>query len=200
MNSIERLNQSLFLSMNARVDTSSWIIQIATVFANDFIFAVPFLLLAMWLWGNKQLRHIAIMAFCVCFVSLGLNQLIGMVWQHPRPSMMSLGHTFITHAIDSSFPSDHMTVFSALAVTFLLQRLLTLGCIVAMIGISVGWSRVFLGAHFPFDIVGAVIVTFFGYGIVYCLWQKAGLKIVRFIELIYRKLFRLPISKGWIKN
>ncbi len=199
MNTIEHLNQSLFLSINAGLDTAPWIIHLTTIFANDFIFGVPLLLLVMWLWGGDQRRHTAIMAFCVCLVSLGLNQVIGMVWQHPRPSMIGMGHTFISHAMDSSFPSDHMTVFSALAVTFLCQRLMKLGFTVALIGIVVGWSRVFLGAHFPLDMFGAIVVTTMGYGVVAALWPGVGSKVINMIELIYRKLFVIPINKGWIK-
>jgi undecaprenyl-diphosphatase len=199
MNSIEHLNQTLFLLINATPHTASWIIQIAAVFADNFILGVPVLLLIMWLWGGAQYRRVAVMAFCVCFISLGLNQLIGLAWQHPRPSVMGLGHTFIAHAMDSSFPSDHMTVFSALAVTFFFQRLIKLGLITGCIGIIVGWSRVFLGAHFPFDMVGAVGVTFLGYAIVAVLWLTVGAHLYNLFELIYRKLFAMPIHKGWVK-
>lgn len=199
MDHIERINQSLFLQINASLNTPSWVIQAATIAADDFIFGIPLLLLVMWFWDGEKLRHVAMMAFCVCFISLGLNQLIGLAWQHPRPSMIGLGHTFIAHAMDSSFPSDHMTIFSALAVTFIFQRLFKLGIALMLIGILVGWSRVFLGAHFPFDLLGAVGVTFLGYGIVVSLWQKAGATLMDFIESLYRKLFALPINKGWVK-
>ena len=199
MDSIEHINQSLFLQINASLDTPLWVIQVATIFADYFIFGIPVLLLAMWLWGGEKLRQVAVMAFCVCFFSLGLNQLIGLVWQHPRPLIIGIGHTFISHAMDSSFPSDHMTVFSALAVTFIFQRLLKFGTALALIGILVGWSRVFLGAHFPFDMVGAVGVTLFGYCIACFLWERAGSKLCNVLNTLYRKLFVWPISKGWVK-
>jgi undecaprenyl-diphosphatase len=199
MNTIEHFNQSLFLSLNAGLNTAPWIIYLTTIFANDFIFGIPFLLLIMWFWGGDKPRHTAIMAFCVCFLSLGFNQLIAMVYQHPRPSMMGIGHTFMSHAMDSSFPSDHMTVFSALALTFFMQRLKTLGLVVALLGIVVGWSRIFLGFHYPLDMLGAVGVTIVGYGLVTVLWSSVGSKIVAQIENIYRKILVIPINHGWIK-
>jgi undecaprenyl-diphosphatase len=156
-------------------------------------------LIVMWFRGGDKRRQTAVMAFCVCFLSLGFNQIIAMVYQHPRPSMIGMGHTFISHAMDSSFPSDHMTVFSALAVTFLCQRLMKLGLVVALLGIVVGWSRVFLGAHFPLDMLGAVGVTIVGYGLVTVLWSSVGSKIVAQIENIYRKILVIPINHGWIK-
>jgi membrane-associated phospholipid phosphatase len=47
---------------------------------------------------------------------LAINQAIGLVWQHPRPFMAGIGHAWISHATDSSFPSDHTTVSFGVAL------------------------------------------------------------------------------------
>jgi undecaprenyl-diphosphatase len=39
-----------------------------------------------------------------------INQVIILLWQHPRPFVIGLGHTYLAHAADSSFPSDHLTL------------------------------------------------------------------------------------------
>ena len=63
----------------------------------------------------------------VTLIALGVNQLLAILWPHPRPFMMALGHTFIAHASDSSFPSDDSTVFAGIGLTFVLS-----GCRVAV--------------------------------------------------------------------
>jgi undecaprenyl-diphosphatase len=84
------------------------------------------------------------------------------VIDHPRPFMLGLAANVFDHAPDSSFPSDHATVLFAVAAAFAFQpasRLRLLGAIVALIGLAVGWGRVALGVHFPFDILGAAIIA-----------------------------------------
>src|SRR5262245_1652010 len=112
MGSIEAWNQALFLKINAGPATPAWLIDMAMGVADDLILAIPLLLLGLWLWGDEGRRSVALKSCLVTFVALGLNQLIGLVWQHPRPFALGLGHVYVPHAPDSSFPSDHMTVFA----------------------------------------------------------------------------------------
>src|SRR5471030_732701 len=109
MGNIEVLNQAFFLNINAQSNTAAWIINVAIVIADDLILTIPLLLLGVWLWSDTARRNVALKSCAVTFVALGINQLIGMFWQHPRPFEMGLGHAFMPHAPDSSFPSDHIT-------------------------------------------------------------------------------------------
>jgi len=89
-----------------------------------------------------------------------------MVWQHPRPFMIGLGHTLIPHAADSSFPSDHATVLFAVSLTLLLGRATVPGLAVLLAGFCVAWARIFLGVHFPLDMIGAAAVAGIAYAAV----------------------------------
>jgi membrane protein DedA with SNARE-associated domain len=63
--------------------------------------------------------------------------------------MMGLEHTFIPHATDSSVPSDHATVFSAIGLTLVFGSIRSVtGWAILLLGVCVAWSRVFLGVHF----------------------------------------------------
>jgi hypothetical protein len=55
-------------------------------------------------------------------LALSANQLLGLVWQHPRPFLIGLGQTFLVHAPDSSRPGDYITVFAGVALTQLARR------------------------------------------------------------------------------
>jgi undecaprenyl-diphosphatase len=111
MSIVETLNQAAFLRINADLTTVAWKLNIAAVTADYLIYLIPLILVALWCWGNESQRTLALKACVVALVALGVNQLLSILWPHPRPLMMGLGHTFIPHAIDSSFPSDHATVF-----------------------------------------------------------------------------------------
>jgi undecaprenyl-diphosphatase len=112
------------------------------------IYLIPLLLAGMRLWGNEAQRRWAIRACLVAMPGVGANQLIGLVWQHPRPFMIGLGDTFLPHAPDSSFPSDHVTVFSGIALTLLLGGARWLGGLVLLASVAVAWARVFVGVPF----------------------------------------------------
>jgi undecaprenyl-diphosphatase len=57
MDRIEALNHALFLQMNAPEGVSSWILAVAL--ADDLVYLIPVLLLALWLWGDEARRHLA---------------------------------------------------------------------------------------------------------------------------------------------
>lgn len=200
MNEIEAFNQSLFLRINAGVGTQSWVIDTAIVIADDLIYLIPVLLLVLWLSGDEARRSLAIKACLVVILGVGMNQVIGLVLQQPRPFMIGLGHAWIPHAADSSFPSDHMTVFAGVGLTLLLDGAPWFGLITLIVGLSIAWARVFLGVHFPLDMLGAVGVAACSYLITSPLWRRAGRAITDLAERLYRMVLARPITAGWIRR
>ncbi|SMG60990.1 phosphatase PAP2 family protein [Paraburkholderia susongensis] len=199
MNTIETFNQALFMTINATPATPAWLIGTALVFANYLIWLIPLGLVMMWLSGDIQQRGLAIRACVVTLLALGANQVIGLVWPHPRPFMIGLGHTFLQHAADSSFPSDHGTVFSAVALTLLRGRMVRTGSMTVAAGIVVAWARIFLGVHFPLDMIGAAAVPCIVYAATAPLWNAGGSTLTRLVVALYRTLLARPIGLGWLR-
>ena len=200
MNNIEAFNRALFLQINGGEGTPTWLVQTAIGIADDLIYLVPLLLLGMWLWGDSTRRNQEIEACLVTLLALGANQVIGLVWQHPRPFMIGLGHAWLTHAADSSFPSDHVTVFAGIGLTLLFGGAFSLGVAVLTAGLAVAWARVFLGVHFPLDMVGAVAVAGVAYVVISPLWRMAGDTFTDLAEQLYRAVLARPIVSGWIRR
>ncbi|MFZ6674484.1 undecaprenyl-diphosphatase [Undibacterium sp. Xuan67W] len=155
----------------------------------------------LWCRGDTPARNLALKSTAVTLTALGMNQLIIAYWPHPRPFMISLGHSFIPHAADASFPSDHGTVFAAIALTFLLSSVWSLtGWIVAVAGTLVAWSRIFLGVHFPLDMLGAVVVSGLAWIGIKLIWSRVGDPLTQWSEQIYRAVLAPLISRGWIRS
>ncbi|SFF10408.1 undecaprenyl-diphosphatase [Paenibacillus algorifonticola] len=78
--------------------------------------------------------------------------------------------------VDSSFPSGHTTAIFAWLIPIVLTSgvlLVITVPIAAIIGVSVGWSRMYLGLHYPSDvIVGAFIGTVTAFAVQYS-WVTA---------------------------
>ncbi|MDE2203065.1 MAG: phosphatase PAP2 family protein [Burkholderiaceae bacterium] len=199
MDILEAFNQALFLDINATMATPAWLVHMAVLIADFLIYLIPLLLVGMWLSGSAKQRNLALQACLVTMLALGLNQLIGLVWQHPRPFMIGLGHTFLPHAPDSSFPSDHVTIFSSIGLTLLSGRACRLGLPTLLAGLAVAWARVFVGVHFPLDMIGALAIACAAYAMMAPLWHLGGPAVTRAAVELYRTLFARPIGLGWLR-
>ncbi|ACH39164.1 undecaprenyl diphosphate phosphatase, putative [Citrifermentans bemidjiense Bem] len=200
MNEIEALNRTLFLHINGGNYTPAWLVQASIGMADYLIDLIPLLLLGLWLQGDYARRNLAIKSCLIALLGVAANQIVGVVWPHPRPFMIGLGHAWIQHAADPSFPSDHMTVFAGVGLTLLLDGAGEWGIATMLTGLCVAWARVFLGVHFPLDMVGAVGVAACTYSIVSPLWRVLGASITSMTERLYRYLLARPIAMGWIRN
>ena len=200
MNFIEAFNQTLFLHINGGAGTPAWLVQTTIGMADYLIDLIPLLLLSLWLWGDHARRSLAIKACLVALLGVAVNQAIGALWPHPRPFMIGLGHAWIPHAADSSFPSDHMTVFAGIGLTLLFDGVAGWGAVTLLIGLCVAWARVFLGVHFPLDMAGAVVVAGAVYAAVSPVWCRAAESCTHFAEKLYRTLLARPISAGWLRR
>jgi len=198
MDWIENFNRELFLQINGGEGAPVWSVRAATCAADGLIYLIPVLLVGFWLWGDHARRSLAIKACLIVALDVAANQAIGAVWPHPRPFMIGLGHTWVQPAADSSFPSDHMTVFGGIGLTLLFDGAVTWAMGVLLIGFVVAWARVFLGLHFPLDMVGALGVATVAFAVVTPPWQAFGAPLTSLAERIYRHAFARPIALGWI--
>ncbi|MFM0159893.1 phosphatase PAP2 family protein [Paraburkholderia sediminicola] len=200
MNTLEAYNHALFLMINATPATPAWQIDVARSIAIYVVYLVPLSLIAMWLFGDERQREVAVRAFCVTLLALGLSQVIGVIWPHPRPFVIGIGHTFLEHAPDSSFPSDHGTFFASIALTLLLGGVTRYGVAILLSGLAVAWARVFVGVHYPLDMVGAVAVACLAFLLIEPLWRLGGAMVTRGLITVYRKLLAWPIGRGWLSS
>jgi undecaprenyl-diphosphatase len=160
---MEQWNQMVFLLLNAKLDALAADIEFAKFIAEDLICVVPFVLLITGLRGVLAKGRVAYLPMIGAAMSglLGLifNYFISLAWYHPRPLEMGIGQTLIAHVQDSSFPSNHLTLIWSVALSLLLHKQhRVMGGLLFLIGIPVAWARIYLGVHFPLDIVGAAIV------------------------------------------
>lgn len=200
MDFLESFNQSLFLSINADPATPAWRIHAAMLLANKFILLVPGVMAAVWLWGRQAQRSLMLKALASVAVALGLSYVCGALWPHPRPFVIGLGHVFFAHKPTSSFPSNHTIIIAAFAFALILDRRWARWGWLALAGaLLVGTSRVYLGVHFPLDIVGGLLLAPLAAAITVPVWQRAGEPLTGVAQAVYRKVLALPIARGWIR-
>lgn len=201
---LEDLNYTLFAWMNATPDSPAWLIQAAILIARDLSNIVPLLAVVLWLWGPRdQLcaqRQLVIKMGMAIVVSLTVSWVMGHVFPHDRPFVDGVGYNFLHHAPDDSYPSDHGTVAFTFALAFLFWHRLWSGTVLMGVALLIAWSRVYLGVHWPLDMLGGLLVGISGCLSAQVLWQALGQPLYAALQRAYRLCFAIPIRKGWVRD
>jgi undecaprenyl-diphosphatase len=121
-------------------------------------------LLTYWLRAKPTraelaaLSRVVTLGFVIGMVTVGLKWL----FQRPRPSVVLENiHIVGPRLTMNSFPSGHtMTAFAILAVLFVVDRKIAWWAL--PLAVLVGFSRIYLGAHFPSDVFSGACIGFFG--------------------------------------
>lgn len=196
---LSELNLSLFSWINASPEASNTSIHFAIFIANDLLYYMILLFAWFWLRGNYDTKKQILKAFIFTSIAILISQCISHVYYHPRPFVMEVGRTLIYHAPNGSFPSDHMLIFSSIAFSYLFSAQRKLGIFLLIMAWLVAWSRVYLGVHFPLDMLGAFLLAFalnfFGLK----LWNLYKDTIMQWVLTIHFYLFKPLIQKGYIK-
>lgn len=200
---LESLNLALFRWINAGADLHGYPLGLAVYVAEVVIYLMPASLVVLWLSGSAANRQAAVRACLAVVVALLANQLIAALTYHPRPCELGIGHTYLAHATETSFPSDHGTVmFTAGCVLWLCASRLArrLGVLLLVSGVAVAWSRIFLGVHYPFDMIGALCMALVTTRLLRnsAANTVCALLVVR-MESLYRRVLATPIARGWLR-
>lgn len=200
MDSLENFNQSLFLLINADPATPVWRIHAAMLVANQLILLVPAILAGLWLWGGQAQRDLALKALASIGVALFFSYVCGALWPHARPFVMGLGHAYFPHKATSSFPSNHAIIIASFAFALIFDRRWAgWGWLALAAAAIVGTSRVYLGVHFPLDILGGLVLAPIAAALTAPAWRRHGESLTLALQRLYRKALALPIARGWIR-
>jgi undecaprenyl-diphosphatase len=121
------------------------------------IFAVSAVLGAMALY-RRRLRPVLELGVALLLAFAGAA-LLAHLSEQVRPFQSHHVHQLIAHDPGISLPSDHATAAFALALgvyAFLSRRW---GVILGLAALAVGYSRVWVGVHYPGDILAAAVIA-----------------------------------------
>jgi undecaprenyl-diphosphatase len=100
--------------------------------------------------------------FVATLVADGVGELAADVLKAAIPRSRPPGHALVARPHSHSFPSGHATTSFACAAVLALA-LPRLRVPLALLAAAVAWSRVYVGVHFPLDVLaGAVLGTALG--------------------------------------
>jgi undecaprenyl-diphosphatase len=163
----------LFLIINDLARATAWLHPLVWAYASYGIVVFAALLLVGW--GVARHRAdpatmaAALWAPLGMLAALGANQPIAALVDEPRPYTV-LPHILVLahHSLDPSFPSDHAVMAgSVTAAVFLISR--SLGLWAALAAVVMAFSRVYIAAHYPQDVLAGLLlgaaVSLIGYAL-----------------------------------
>jgi undecaprenyl-diphosphatase len=214
---MENLNRAWFLLINAAGPPGAAMRMWMTFCAEYLIWLVPATLVLGWLRSPAGLRMPArsdnltavlaprralyVEAAMAAAIALALAQVIGAAWPHPRPFMIGLGHLWLPHVADASLPSDHTTLAFSVACSLAWHRTTRVaGISLVLLGLPIGWARVYAGMHFPFDVAAGAALGLVCAALASVLAPTIVPGALRIAEPIYRRAFAPLIRRGWVAD
>ncbi|WP_142274140.1 undecaprenyl-diphosphatase, partial [Bacillus mycoides] len=182
------MNYTVFQWINNFAGSSKLLDTLMIAITNSAAYVAILFMLILWFNNGKKenaIRKQYTVLYTTLSVSIALlvNVLIHAVYYHPRPFITHHVNQLVPHAADSSFVSDHSVLVFSIAFVFILRGE-KLKYIALIWAILVGVSRMYVGVHYPLDILGAAFLTFITSGLV---MQSARIfePLVRFIFKMY---------------
>jgi undecaprenyl-diphosphatase len=182
----EALDRSILLWLNKqaspRLDDFAMNV---TALGSGLVVGIVVAVASVYLWGSRH-RYSAVLLWIALGGSWILSSILKAFFNRPRPDLFPWR---TPHAFQASFPSGHsitaMVGYATLA--YLVARLLpqrglrwfTVGVAVTIVAL-VGWSRMYLGVHWPSDVLGG-----FATGLAWASFCGLGLSAVRYFR--YRR-------------
>jgi undecaprenyl-diphosphatase len=156
-----------------------------TALGSGVVVGIVAALAGAYLWGSRH-RYSAVLLWVALGGSWILSSFLKATYNRARPDLFEWR---TPHAFQASFPSGHsitaMVGYATLA--YLVSRLLpqralrwlTVCAATAIVGL-VGWSRMYLGVHWPSDVLGG-----YATGLAWASFCGLGLSAVRYFR--YRR-------------
>ncbi|MGP1665100.1 MAG: phosphatase PAP2 family protein, partial [Rhodanobacter sp.] len=131
------------------------------------------LMLALGLTGWQLLRHRdgvgAWRLLGAWLVAWAIEALISHYAFHPRPFAAGFGPALLAHAANNSMPSSHATIGLLLVLTLAMGRQVRMCAAVGALTLAVMWARVYVGIHWPADMLGALLIALLSMGLAYAI-------------------------------
>ncbi len=150
-------NTVLFARIHATADSPEWLVRTARVLADAPLMAAGLLILLL-VWYRDE-AHVALRVVLACILVAGMEMLIRMVADQPRPFETGLGTAWLTHAPNNAMPSTHVGLAWAAAAVALIGGHTRIAAVLLVLGMAMGWARIYVGIQWPADIAASAIAA-----------------------------------------
>jgi len=116
----------------------------------------------LFVFGRKDGRKVAVILTITFLILIPLGTVLKTEIDRPRPVPVSNDNLLTQPDTKPSFPSGHATIVSAGAAVLLLRlnrgKQMLFSVILGIEALLVSYSRIYVGDHYPLDVVGGILL------------------------------------------
>ncbi|GAA5160795.1 MULTISPECIES: phosphatase PAP2 family protein [Amycolatopsis] len=152
-----------YLDVAGFARSTPWLHGFFEVYTNAGLVLLAVLVAAMWWRARGRPAEAMAAALWVplgVLLAYGLSNLVKVLVREPRPCLRYPGTPTVApcdFATDYSFPSNHVVLAVSAAVGLLLVAW-RVGLLAFVLAALVGFSRVYVGAHYPHDVLAGAVL------------------------------------------
>ncbi|MBI3989462.1 MAG: phosphatase PAP2 family protein [candidate division NC10 bacterium] len=159
LQTLDAWDKGLFLFLNGSLENAFFDLLMPFITEKwNFIVPLALVFLYLFLKGGRPLRILLLLSLVLLLLADGSATLLKNLFQRARPCQV-LDQVRILVGCSSSFalPSNHATNIFAIASFFAYadRRLLVPLFVLAFL---VGYSRIYVGVHYPLDVLGGAVL------------------------------------------
>lgn len=190
---LSEINIELFRMFNDLGKEIIFLNPIMIFFAKYMKYFLLFGIIMYWFTRKRENRIMIISSMFAFVIAEVFGAIAGAIHSNNQPfAELSNVNQLIGHAIDNSFPSDHAIEFFSICITFLLFKK-NLRYVWLAIAILVSFSRIWVGVHYPADILVGAILGIIGAAL--CYWIIPQLNVIKKLLDIYEQGEDYVLSK-----
>jgi undecaprenyl-diphosphatase len=172
---LTEINIALFNFINHNLQNSffDFLMPLITNIGSDVFLLLVCILLFIWgmISKNKPLKYLAITGFVAILLADSIIGILKVLIHEPRPfQTLNSVHLLVNESDPYSFPSGHTGNIFSFATSIGLSwkiknknKNIKLAWLLIPLAFIIGFSRIYVGVHYPFDvIVGGIIGVFAG--------------------------------------
>ncbi|WP_025149523.1 undecaprenyl-diphosphatase [Bacillus sp. H1a] len=184
--SFSQLNIDAFRAINDLGKQYSSLNSTMVFLAEYMVYFLGLIIMVYWFTQSRKNKMMIIQAM-VAFVTA---EIIGKLVRHLHLNYQPFAvlpnvNKLVDHAVDNSFPSDHTILFFSICFSFWLVRKKT-GWLWLVLAFCVAISRIWVGVHYPFDVVTGALI-----GIISALfsyWLTPKITFIKHLLNLYEKI------------
>lgn len=153
------------------------------VAAETLVLLVPAVLIYLW-FESPESRRDSLFTFTATISGITATYLLGVFYFHHQP--FYLYETIVPGGeLNNAFPSQHTATMFSVFWSFVYLKRKKLAWLFGITGAITGFSRVFVGLHYPLDILGGIFSGLIGLMISYLVFRLLDSQISELIRFSY---------------
>ena len=186
------LDKKIFFLINSKAGIYESIDSLSGIVAGDYLVPVILSLGLIFLWFQEtaedqaiELRKRVLIAICSLLGSCLIVMIVNDLYFRERPFNLHEAKLIFYAPTDSSFPSNSTAAMFGLSIPILKTRM-KVGMMMLLASMCLGLCRIYVGVHFPGDVIGGVLVALLSFCVTILLFKVID-KQLTYVLVLFEK-------------